>query len=424
MATSKAAPRRSPSRIPAPERKSKSTEVLTLQAYYTQASRTDRFKESERREHYRELGFGFFGEVGGLLSALKKGKRDQLTPPEARVVAEELGDALWYLVNMATLSGLHIEDLAEAALRFLRLHFDEQPKTPLAPITFKALDGITSQHHSQLSRQSERPLQMLAKDSGEAISRDLRIILADSVGDRGQVFGRLLGELTLVSARHGLRLEDIATENLAKIVDRWPGPNPKHQKLHAYGESHEQLPRVMEVLFIQRRVGNRIVVVQQMKGLNIGDPLTDNSHRPDGYRFHDVFHLAYAVHLGWSPVIRALLKLKRKSDPKIDENEDGARAIIIEEGIATWIFNHSTRQSPKHYAAVEEGRLDYALLKQVRGMVPGFQVAEIPLWQWERAILDGFRVFRQLYDNKGGTVIADLGRRILTYKPPPAATET
>jgi hypothetical protein len=126
------------------------------------------------------------------------------------------------------------------------------------------------------------------------------------------------------------------------------------------------------------------------------------------------------VHLGWSPVIRALLKVKRKSDPRIDENEDGARAIIIEEGIATWIFNHSARQSPKHYAAVVEGRLDYALLKTVRGMVSGFEVADLPLWQWERAILDGFRVFRLLFENKGGTVEADLRKRTLTYKPPAA----
>ena len=42
--------------------------------------------------------------------------------------------------------------------------------------------------------------------------------------------------------------------------------------------------------------------------------------------FHDVFHLAYAAVLGWSPTTRALLKIKRKSRPEIDENEDGARA--------------------------------------------------------------------------------------------------
>lgn len=408
-------------RVTAPKAKTKPAEPLTLQAYYAQALRTDRFKESERREHYRELGFGLFGEVGGLLSALKKGRRDQLTPPESEVVAEELGDALWYLINMATLLGLPIEELARAGLAFLRQHFGEQQKASPSKITFRALDGITLQHHAQLSRQGERALQMLAYDSGTVVSRDWRVILTDSAPDRGEVFGRLLGELALVSARHRLVLETIAEQNLAKIAERWPGDEPKHRQLKVFGERHEQLPRALEVVFTQRKVGNRIVVVQQIKGLNIGDPLTDNSHRADGYRFHDVFHLAYAVHLGWSPVIRALLKLKRKSDPKIDENEDGARAIIIEEGIATWIFNHS--KPHRHYVGVVEGRLDYALLKQVRAMVKGFDVAELPLWQWERAILDGFRVFRALYENKGGTVVADLGRRILTYRLPSAASK-
>lgn len=397
-----------------------SSPTLTVLAYYRQASRTDRFKASERGDHYRELGFGFFGEVGGLLSALKKGRRDQLTPPQAQVVGEELGDALWYLVNMAALSGLDVEDLAKAGLQFLRQHFDEQPKTPPSGLTFKSLDGIAAQHHLELSRQGDAPLRILARDSGEVVVHNLREVSTDRGFNRGQTFGRLLGELTLVSARHGLRLEFVAKENLKKIADRWPGDRPQHACLQTYGEPYEQLPSTMEVVFTQRKIGSRIVVVQQMKGVNIGDPLTDNSHRPDGYRFHDIFHLAYAVHLGWSPVIRALLKLKRKTDPKIDENEDGARAIIIEEGIATWIFNHSTRQSPKHYAAVEEGRLDYALLKTVRGMVSGFEVAQLPLWQWERAILEGFRVFRLLLENKGGTVIADLPRRSLTYKLPVA----
>jgi aryl-alcohol dehydrogenase-like predicted oxidoreductase len=50
-------------------------------------------------------------------------------------------------------------------------------------------------------------------------------------------------------------------------------------------------------------------------------------------------------YLGWSPVLRGLLKRKRKSNAKIDENEDGARAAIIEEGIATWIFNNAKRRN-------------------------------------------------------------------------------
>ena len=61
-------------------------------------------------------------------------------------------------------------------------------------------------------------------------------------------------------------------------------------------------------------------------GVFIGDPLTDNMLDPDGYRFHDVFHFAHAAILHWSPTFRALIKHKRKDDPKVDEAQDGGRA--------------------------------------------------------------------------------------------------
>src|SRR5258708_3029872 len=101
----------------------------------------------------------------------------------------------------------------------------------------------------------------------------------------------------------------------------------------------------MTMVFIERSMGGRPYVVQQLNGANIGSLLTENRHEPDDYPFHDVFHLAFAAILGWSPTLRALLKLKRKSRPETDENEDGARAGIIEEGISTWIFNHGARNS-------------------------------------------------------------------------------
>ena len=391
-------------------------DALALRDYFRKASETDRFKNEAAEFHYKELCFGFFGEIGGLLSALKKGKRDQLTQPQAEVVSEELGDALWYLVNLASLSGVSIDDLGRAGLSFLREHFGEQPKDSPSRLTFRAFDGITSLHHAHLARDSGQLLRLLARMTGDMVSNTLRDLEAQDHQQHESLLGKQLGLLALVSAIFRLNFGVLAEKNLEKIADRWPGPRPKHQLLTNSGEKHEQLPHQLEVTFVQRKVGNRILVVQQINSLNIGDPLTDNSHRPDGYRFHDVFHLSYAVHLGWSPVIRALLKLKRKSDSKIDENEDGARAIIIEEGIATWIFNHSKRH--KHYVEVEEGRLDYALLKQVRGMVGGFQVADLPLWQWERSILEGFKVFRQLLENKGGTVVANLNLHTLSYKPP------
>jgi hypothetical protein len=110
-----------------------------------------------------------------------------------------------------------------------------------------------------------------------------------------------------------------------------------------------------------------------------------------------------------------LLKLKRKSDPKLDENQDGARAAIIEEGIATWIFNHADRHD--FYENTEVGKLEYGLLKQVHDMVEGYEVEICPLWQWECAILEGFKVFRQLRDAGSGIVTVDMDAHSITFAP-------
>ena len=44
-----------------------------------------------------------------------------------------------------------------------------------------------------------------------------------------------------------------------------------------------------------------------------------NAYVADGYRFHDVFHLACAAVLCWSPVTRRNLGRKRRTDPLIGE---------------------------------------------------------------------------------------------------------
>jgi len=387
--------------------------AITIAGYHQEARKTDRLKNA------RDLSFGFFGEVGGLLSALKKQKRDQLVLSDPQAVSEELGDALWYLVNLAGACDFLLEDVAAQAWAFLRQHFGESSRRPPAPLTFRSLEGLCAQHHAQLSRQGSSALQLLAKAAGTIVSDGVpKRGLSGAPQEQQAILGQLLAALVLVCARHRLSLEAIAYANLQKTMDRWPGQAAAYQLPQNYGEPHEQFPEELQITFMQRRVGNRVLVFQRLNKVNIGDPLTDNSHRADGYRFHDAFHIAYAVHLGWSPVLRALLKLKRKSDSRIDENEDGARAVIIEEGIATWIFNHSLRQSPKYYADVEEGRLDYFLLKQVRSLVAGFEVEAAPLWQWEKAILDGFRIFRLLLDNKGGTIVADLKKHTMNYIEP------
>lgn len=136
---------------------------------------------------------------------------------------------------------------------------------------------------------------------------------------------------------------------------------------------------------------------------------------PDDYRFHDVFHYAYVAILGWSPVTRSLFRLKRKSRPKIDEAQDGARAALIEEGIATWIFGQAMEMD--FFQDLKAGELPFDLLKQVRQFVRGYEAENCPTWLWEEAILQGYAAFRYLREHRRGTVILDAVERRLNIEP-------
>jgi hypothetical protein len=175
----------------------------------------------------------------------------------------------------------------------------------------------------------------------------------------------------------------------------------------------EQLPRRLQVEFLERSRGAQRVVILRCNDINFGDRLTDNIEDPDDYRFHDIFHFAYAVHLGWSPVVRALMRTKRKSDPKVDEEQDGARAVIVEEAASAIVFSRAKQL--RFFEGLDH--VDFDLLKTVREFVDGFEVAAAPLWQWEAAIVDGYRVFRALRDGSGGRVSLDLVERRLIYTP-------
>ncbi|RDY66903.1 hypothetical protein DX912_11355 [Lysobacter soli] len=228
-----------------------------------------------------------------------------------------------------------------------------------------------------------------------------------------EYFGTLFAEWVLTCGCFDLRAESIARDNLDKISSRWPGDEkvyPAYFDPESKYPAHERFPRRFEIEFVERDG----YVFQLLNDVFIGDRLTDNSNEADDYRFHDVFHLAYIAYLGWSPVVRGLLKRKRKSVKKVDENEDGARAMIIEEGIATWIFNHAKRL--KLYDGVKAGKLDYGVLKQIQSMVEGYEVDRCKLWQWELAILKGFEVFRLLRHHRGGIVTVDMERHELSFR--------
>ena len=147
--------------------------------------------------------------------------------------------------------------------------------------------------------------------------------------------GDLLWYLSNVATKHGLTLEEVAEFNLSKTGRRWQPAGADRGKRKLFDEefpASERLPRQMDIS-IEEESG---IAITTIDGSKYGDPLTDNRYEDDGYRFHDICHLSYASVLGWSPTMRALMRRKRKSDPKVDEVEDGGRAIVIEEGISRW----------------------------------------------------------------------------------------
>jgi NTP pyrophosphatase (non-canonical NTP hydrolase) len=373
-------------------------------------TRTDR----NERKGADGLGFvllGLFGEVGSLLSALKKKQRDK----DAFVayhdaVIEELGDALWYFANAALRAGLTFSMIAQRAPATLERwdYHGLARATTFADLqqTVKAFTGPIANDavEHRLLILAGQVGRLLEDWSSGRIAANRDVLSADLV----EIFRALL----VAADDAEVSLEVAARRNVVKTLGRWPD-EPDWGPLFDEGfPPEEQLPRRMTMVFMERTVAGRSYVIQQLNGVNIGSRLTDNRLEADDYRFHDVFHLAFAGILGWSPTLRALLKLKRKSRPEIDENEDGARAGIIEEGISTWIFNHGVRNADFRNVAT----LDYGLLKAVHELARGYEVEARPLWQWEKAILEGFRIFRELRHHRGGAVTIDLERRLIKFE--------
>ncbi|HEV2595378.1 MAG TPA: pyrophosphatase [Sphingomicrobium sp.] len=364
--------------------------------------------------------------MGGLLAAVKKSYRDFGMAQQA-VVKEELGDCFWYLTEVSVEYGHALPEVGAAGLIELQRRFSVSSPPSMRQLTFLPFDGVHAMCHEQLpALDRTKQLSDLGSHVGQLMSITGTPDLVSSTPLA--LLAELLADLVTVAWMFDLRFADVVSANLEKFESRWPQGRAQYTApFDSTSPPHERFERKFDVNFIERfyhegQENERPYVIQQIRGVNIGDRLTDNRTEPDGYRFHDVFHLAYIAHLGWSPVIRALLKLKRKSDPKLDENEDGARAAIIEEGIATWIFNHADHRD--FYESTEVGKLEYGLLKQVQDMVEGYEVAACPLWQWEQAILEGFKVFRQLRDAGSGIVTVDMDAHSITFAPldlPPEA---
>lgn len=231
--------------------------------------------------------------------------------------------------------------------------------------------------------------------------------------------GDILWYVANAATKFNLPLEKVAESNITKVTDRWPSyqgnARPKRttdEHFDSLYPPEEQLPREFEVeIRPVTDLGSPEPKIQVIwKGKVVGDPLGDNTYDDSGYRFHDVFHLANAAVLGWSPVARKkLFDCKRKSDPQIDNVEDGGRAIVVEEGIAAYVFEYGRNHN--YLDGVKS--LDYRVLRTFRILTSGLEVRVRPLWEVEEAIFQGFAAWRQIKQAGGGLLRGNLTDRTL-----------
>ena len=230
--------------------------------------------------------------------------------------------------------------------------------------------------------------------------------------EAAEELGDILWYTSTLASRLGLSLEDVASQNLKKCDSRWVDNSQNYDLYDNNSITNEQLPRSFVVDFRANNDGGLSIF---HNGNQIGDPLTDNSYREDGYRFHDVFHLAYSAILGWSPVCRKLFECKRKSEScserNVDEVEDGGRAAVIEEGISALVFSYASR----HDFFVGTQYISYSLLRTIKDMTSHLEVSTRSFSDWERAILQGFNVWHQLNVNSGGLIEGNLLDRTILY---------
>ena len=249
-------------------------------------------------------------------------------------------------------------------------------------------------------------------------------------GDAHQLFkegiaeelGDLLWYIANVTSKFDLDLQEIAEGNLKKCIDRWGAKGSLQTDTQTKGyffdknfPEDERLPRQFEVEIIQDSENNSARMKAFINGQKVdkfGNDLTDNCYSSDGYRFHDVFHLSYVAVLGWSPVIRKLLQCKRKSDRIFDEVEDGGRATAIEEGISALVFSYAK----DHDFLKGVKAIDYELLKTIKNMTLHLEVSQCSLADWQKVILMGFEVWREVEKNLGGKVLVNMDAGFISYQ--------
>ncbi|MFL6239002.1 MAG: hypothetical protein ACJ735_05855 [Actinomycetes bacterium] len=220
--------------------------------------------------------------------------------------------------------------------------------------------------------------------------------------------GDILWYLATLARRSRRTLSEVAHMNLSKTRDRYMTTDGTLAFSFDDGFPAEQrFPRQFTASFTTHDEGGLAKCRLTISNEQYGALLDDNAHYSDDYRFHDVFHIAHAAVLGWSPVLRALIAAKRREDETTDRVEDGARAWATEEAVTAMVF-----ELAKAWNSFEGSeRVDDSILGAVKAVTARLEVGAQPSSEWERAILTGYAAWRHLRDHGGGAVAVDLDAR-------------
>jgi len=369
--------------------------TLLLSDYAAQIAATDVLGRSD----FNPVLQGLYGEVGGIMAAAKKHVREKSAFPGFRKAAEEeFGDTLWYLAALC-----------------------RRLDVPLEEVFAEAANHGNFRNVGAASDVMEGAMAYIAVPVAAPVALDTTLV------QLGQSAAALLGTVSpdraglvafaraYLDAMHAAKLafSEVAHGNIRKARGAFLEPQAADLASLDFDREFgpaEQLPREFRIRVNQRGSGKSYL---QWNGVFIGDPLTDNIADRDGYRFHDVFHFAYAAILHWSPVMRALIRHKRKSSSRYDEEQDSGRAIVVEEGLTAWIFSKAKELN----FFENQKKVSLGILKTIAEFVSGYEVERCPLKLWERAILDGYAVFRQMKEHEGGWIVGDREQRTIAYLP-------
>ena len=430
--------------------------VSDYDRFVQQTDKTLGKSQSERRDI---ATFGLAAEIGSVTAAIKKrlladSASDGWSTPNDEII-RELGDVMWYCFALAPIANesskpvnIFAHDIANLRReiggdgeRAAKLRYVLDPEKRAAFL--KAAEAFPKLTRNMRFEDYQNIAFLTARTSGKVLVEvclavlsqltatlfrhdlpDIELELNRAIESRpiNDILGEIAWHISALASTYGLSLDEIAQANMEKVSQRYlrTVPTPLHDRRFP---EQERFPRRFEVVVVST---SRRRSRMYLNGKRLGDDLTDNAYEDDGYRFHDVMHFANVAKLGWSPVLRSLMQRKRKSQPRTDEVEDGARAKIVEEAVIKAIHSEGVRlaqlrdpgkRRARQQLFLNRSEISNHFIDFIRNVVADLEVEKNKSWEWEDAIVDGYAIFHRLRTERQGTIIVDLEKRSVEFDP-------